>query len=62
MGEGGAVNIVSDYKIKTIAESFVIGAEIVGVPAVSITHARNVLDGNSVTCQRDTTTNTHIAI
>ena len=42
MGEGGAVNIVRNQKLKVIAEAFEIGDETVGAQAVWITHAINV--------------------
>ena len=62
MGEGGAINIVRDKKLKKIAESFVIGEEIVGVLVVWIIAAIRDLAGNWENYQKGMTTNTHTVI
>ena len=43
MGEGGAVNIVRDQKLKVIAESFETRVVIVGVQVVLIIPAKSLL-------------------
>ena len=63
MGEGGAVNIVRDQKLKkVIAESFRDWEGTVGVLVEWTTHARNDLNGSWENCRGDTITNTPIAI
>ena len=46
MGEGGAINIVSDNKLSIIAESFRDWGRDVGVLAVLIIRVTSVFSGN----------------
>ena len=62
MGEGGAVNIVRNQKLKVIWKAFEIGDETVSAQAVWITHAINVLDGNLENYLMAMTTNIHTVI
>ena len=62
MIEGGAVNIVASQQLNVIAESFRIGAEIVGVLVESTLLATSVLVNSLVNFLMVMTTNIRIVI